>query len=679
MKDEGDPAEVTVTGSEGIVIGSGNSQYNNWIPKPPLDPVALGALNPHTAVARLQALTHEELVDFFARAKPEDVSEILTVFYEFDRDAVVAVLGDIKRLKAAELIDAVCGDALTDLPEAAHEIARKAALLGWTDAGPLIALPGITKLQYVQGYKNETKRTHVFWSDTCGVSVTVGALDDYWTAAPHALGVANGDQEIAPTLSYGTGLRQRFDRGVVYSSKHGTFQTGLHSLIGNPGSDWLGFPVGEVGDNPGFMEVQPFEGGAIYSYAGTAQADGTVPVLESAVRGMVVDALSCHGAFCPVSDEISVVSFYGAQEIVQRFEFRDGQETYESAVYWHEGHAAIVVAREVWPYYCNLEAEKSWLGFPASQADPFSHPVDSGAQHFEEGLIYWQPGFDPVAVPNATLELIENDDVRGRVGMPVSEEKAVGDGDERIQYFENGVVTFRGGRREAWLRPGSSQRSSQDPDETTATGETAAQELSNNKEPPTEAIIVYRRALAERERIQGQWHPDVTAMRQQLAEAYLADGCPKAAIQQYEKVVAGRERELGPDHLLTVAARGALGAACHAGGKMASAVRLGEETRTAYARLQGVDHPDTLAASLNLAHAYLSVGRNGDAGTVLEDTVERCNATLAPDDPLRIAAQTSWRNIGRVLKRPGCHAFYDQPGSSSDSRPRAVLWLKISA
>jgi hypothetical protein len=204
VKDEGDPAGVTVTGSEGIVIGSGNSQYNNWILKPPLDPVALGALNPHTAVARLQQLTHEELVDFFARAKPEDVSEILTVFYEFDRDAVVTILGDINRLKATELIDAVCGDALTDLPEAAQQIARKAASLGWTHAGPLIALSGMTKLQYVRRYKNGPMHARVFWSDRFGASVTVAALDDYWTEKLHTLGVANGDQEVMPTLPYGT-------------------------------------------------------------------------------------------------------------------------------------------------------------------------------------------------------------------------------------------------------------------------------------------------------------------------------------------------------------------------------------------------------------------------------------------------------------------------------------------
>ena len=58
--------------------------------------------------------------------------------------------------------------------------------------------------------------------------------------------------------------------------------------------------------------------------------------------------------------------------------------------------------------------------------------------------------------------------------------------------------------------------------------------------------MVFRRTLAERERIQGQRHQDVTATRQQLAEAYLADGRPKPAIQQYERVVSTESATSAP-------------------------------------------------------------------------------------------------------------------------------------
>lgn len=75
---------VSVGGSQGVQIGTGNNQYNAWMPKPPLDPAALGALNPHTAVTRLQQLSHDELVGFFARAEPGDVSEILEAFLAVD-------------------------------------------------------------------------------------------------------------------------------------------------------------------------------------------------------------------------------------------------------------------------------------------------------------------------------------------------------------------------------------------------------------------------------------------------------------------------------------------------------------------------------------------------------------------------------------------------------------------
>ena len=162
-----------------------------------------------------------------------------------------------------------------------------------------------------------------------------------------------------------------------------------------------------------------------------------------------------------------------------------------------------------------------------------------------------------------------------------------------------------------------------------------------------EAIMVYRRTLAERERSPGPAAPGRHRHPAQLAEAYLADGRPKAAIAQYEKVVSDRERELGPDHLLTVAARGSLGPpatpAARWRRRAAGQADPGRLHPTARRRPPGHPHRQPQPGQ-----RVPRVGRNGDAATVLEDTVERCNATLAPSDPLRIAALTSWQNIGRA-------------------------------
>jgi hypothetical protein len=62
--------------SQGVQVGAGNTQLNTWT-KAPVDPASLAALNPHTAVARILQLPHDEAVDVFAKATPDDVAEIL--------------------------------------------------------------------------------------------------------------------------------------------------------------------------------------------------------------------------------------------------------------------------------------------------------------------------------------------------------------------------------------------------------------------------------------------------------------------------------------------------------------------------------------------------------------------------------------------------------------------------
>jgi hypothetical protein len=130
--------------SQGVQAGDHNVQHNHFASKAPLDPVALSHLNPHFAVSRLQQLSHDELVDFFAAAPADAVPEILVAFLEADEAAVVAVLGDINRRKATELIRSLRVSLLwrEELPKASEAIARKAAALKWAPVGGLRAEGG---------------------------------------------------------------------------------------------------------------------------------------------------------------------------------------------------------------------------------------------------------------------------------------------------------------------------------------------------------------------------------------------------------------------------------------------------------------------------------------------------------------------------------------------------------
>jgi hypothetical protein len=157
----GEVPDVKVSGSQGVQVGPGN-QYNNWAPKPLLDPVALGALNPHVAVARLQRESHDELVDFFARASPGDVSEIIDTMSHVDVEKLTTVLADINRRKATELIEGSPLDPILfgSLPEASEAISRKAVIWGWTEAGSVQV--------WAQGYSRSYNQGNVFWRSTDG-------------------------------------------------------------------------------------------------------------------------------------------------------------------------------------------------------------------------------------------------------------------------------------------------------------------------------------------------------------------------------------------------------------------------------------------------------------------------------------------------------------------------------
>jgi hypothetical protein len=442
----GEVPDASISSSQGILMGSGNVQNNTWVTKPPPDPAAMRNLNSYTAVAWLQELEHRELVKFFARAEPGDVSEIIAVFLEADEAKVVAVLADVNRRQATELLRTVPVDeTLAALPDAEPEIARKAASLKWTDAGPLERLQAAYFRKYKQG--------HVFWVPRMGVHVTTGVMDDYFMTGPPDRGYPVGDQESAPSSPFGTeGVRQWFIMGAVYSSRHGTFSEGIgagkcYQDEGKSGG-WLGFPVDEYRtiSASGSQRLQAFEGGTIYyNVSGSS--------LAFAVRREVLTALpgGVEG-FLPTSKEAEAVSSSGMSGTVQDFEFTPGKG-FKTAVYSSD-FGTVTVAREVWRHYSELGAEKSWLGFPVERASFLPNDI-GGLQKFERGAIYWRTGSGLIGVPAPVMELIEQtQNLREPLGFPVTEEQSMGpDESDRIQFFERGIVTLRDGKYEIWVRP----------------------------------------------------------------------------------------------------------------------------------------------------------------------------------------------------------------------------------
>src|SRR6266498_4142698 len=149
-----------------------------------------------------------------------------------------------------------------------------------------------------------------------------------------------------------------------------------------------------------------------------------------------------------------------------------------------------------------------------------------------------------------------------------------------------------------------------------------------------DAINLYKRTLADRERIQGPDHPDTLAARGNLAYAYHTARRPKDAIPLYERTLADRQRIQGPDHPDTITARGNLAYAYHTARRLADAIPLYERTLADCERVLGPDHPDTLTSRGNVGHAYHTAGRLTDAIKVFRRTLADCERILGPEPPL---------------------------------------------
>ena len=167
--------------------------------------------------------------------------------------------------------------------------------------------------------------------------------------------------------------------------------------------------------------------------------------------------------------------------------------------------------------------------------------------------------------------------------------------------------------------------------------------------------------------------------RGNLAVAYREAGRIAEAIPLFERTVAARERVLGADHPDTINSRNNLAAAYREAGRVTEAIPLVEQTLAARERLLGADHPSTLNSRNNLAAAYREAGRVTDAIPLFEQNLAACERLLGADHQRTIGTRNNlavaYRDAGRAARRSRCTSRHRPPASGSEEQttrePRA--------
>ncbi|WP_445279776.1 tetratricopeptide repeat protein [Streptomyces sp. DSM 118148] len=157
-------------------------------------------------------------------------------------------------------------------------------------------------------------------------------------------------------------------------------------------------------------------------------------------------------------------------------------------------------------------------------------------------------------------------------------------------------------------------------------------------------------ALAQREQVLGDTHPNTLSCRNNLAGAYRAAGDLGRAIPLLEATLAQYEEVLGDTHPNTLSCRNNLAYAYRAAGDLGRAIPLLEATLAQYEQVLCNTHPDTLTCRNNLAYAYRAAGDLGRAISLYEATLAQYEQVLGDIHPDTL---TSRNNLAGAYRAAG--------------------------
>jgi Restriction Enzyme Adenine Methylase Associated/LGFP repeat len=145
----------------------------------------------------------------------------------------------------------------------------------------------------------------------------------------------------------------------------------------------------------------------------------------------------------PLGPETAMVSQSGADGAFQVFVNYHDNARRTTWCRWGSPERVVAIQWEAWEYYHSMGAAGSWLGFPVG-------PREAGTQPFQGGVLRWIESGGLVAVPGEVEEMLRQPDGRSKLGAPTSEELSIGEGLDRVQFFEVGGVVLRDGRRRSF-------------------------------------------------------------------------------------------------------------------------------------------------------------------------------------------------------------------------------------
>ncbi len=164
------------------------------------------------------------------------------------------------------------------------------------------------------------------------------------------------------------------------------------------------------------------------------------------------------------------------------------------------------------------------------------------------------------------------------------------------------------------------------------------------------ALELHEQALAGRQRILGDNHPDTLNSMNNLAATRRALGDLHGARELHEQTLASRRRMLGPDHPDTLNSMNNLAATRRALGDLHGARELLEQTLASRRRVLGPDHPDTLNSMNNLGLTRRAQGDARVAHELFEQALAGYRRLLGDDHP---ATLTSMNNLAETRRALG--------------------------